>query len=129
MKYAKRKTDTNAKTSDFYAGKNFYRFFKRSFDIFFAYIFLLAAYLPMLIIAIAVKLTSPGPVIFKQKRVGRNGKLFVCYKFRTMYKDAPGNLSTAEFADAKRYITPVGKFLRRTSLDELPQLLNVLGGT
>ena len=108
--------------------KFFYRFFKRSFDVFFAYIFLTAAYLPMMFIALAVKCTSPGSAVFKQKRVGREGKIFVCYKFRTMYREAPDNLSTAEFSDAGRFVTPVGKFLRRTSLDELPQLLNVLAG-
>jgi lipopolysaccharide/colanic/teichoic acid biosynthesis glycosyltransferase len=81
----------------------------------------------MLIIALIIKLDSKGPVIFKQKRIGREGKAFVCFKLRTMYVGAP-NRSTAEFADAGKYITPIGRFLRRTSLDEIPQLLNVFTG-
>lgn len=101
---------------------------KRTFDIIAAYIMLIIAYIPMAIIAIAIKLTSRGRVIFRQTRVGRDGRLFVCYKFRTMRSDAPSELSTAEFSDSERYITPVGRFLRRSSLDELPQLFNVLCG-
>lgn len=101
---------------------------KRALDIFLSYILLCAAYLPMLFIAIAVKLSSPGKVIFKQTRVGKDGKKFVCYKFRTMREDAPKNMPTSQFCDAERYITPVGRFLRRTSLDELPQLFNVICG-
>jgi len=101
---------------------------KRALDIFFSYILLCAAYLPMLFIAVAIKLTSPGKVIFKQIRVGKDGRNFVCYKFRTMREDAPKNMPTSRFSDAERYITPVGRFLRRTSLDELPQLFNVICG-
>ena len=101
---------------------------KRALDIFFSYILLCAAYLPMLFIAVAIKLTSPGKVIFKQIRVGKDGRNFVCYKFRTMREDAPKNMPTSQFCDAERYITPVGRFLRRTSLDELPQLFNVICG-
>ena len=86
------------------------------------------AVLPMLVVAIMVKMTSPGPVIFKQSRVGRDNKPFVFYKFRSMYVNAPRYLSTYEFADADKYITRVGKFIRKTSLDELPQLFNVLKG-
>ncbi len=101
---------------------------KRIFDIIAAYLMLIIAYIPMGMIAIAIKLTSKGTVIFKQTRVGVDGRLFICYKFRTMRSDAPSELSTAEFSDAKSYITPVGRFLRRSSLDELPQLFNVLCG-
>lgn len=101
---------------------------KRIFDIIAAYLMLIIAYIPMGMIAIAIKLTSKGTVIFKQTRVGIDGRLFICYKFRTMRSDAPSELSTAEFSDAKSYITPVGRFLRRSSLDELPQLFNVLCG-
>lgn len=82
----------------------------------------------MLIFMAVIRITSDGSAIFKQKRVGRNGKIFVCFKLRTMYEDAPPSLSTAEFFDAERYVTPIGRLLRRTSLDELPQLLNVLKG-
>ncbi len=105
-----------------------YAYVKRALDVFFAYMILLVAYIPMLFIALAIKLTSQGSVIFRQVRIGAGGRRFVCYKFRTMREDAPTNLSTAEFADADAYVTSVGRFLRRTSLDELPQLFNVLGG-
>ena len=106
----------------------FLSFGKRLFDVVAAYIMLMIAYIPMGIIAIAIKLSSDGSVIFKQTRVGIDGRLFVCYKFRTMRSDAPSDLSTAEFSDAESYITPIGRFLRRSSLDELPQLFNVLCG-
>lgn len=101
---------------------------KRLLDILTAYLMLIVAYIPMILIAITIKLTSKGNVIFKQKRVGIDGRIFICYKFRTMQSDAPSELSTAEFSDAHKYITPFGRFLRRTSLDELPQLFNVLCG-
>ena len=105
-----------------------YRFFKRLLDVIFAYMLLLMCYLPMILIAILIKIDDGGPVIFKQIRIGMRGKSFVCYKFRTMRTDAPPNLSTSEFTDADSYVTVVGRFLRRTSLDELPQLFNVLCG-
>lgn len=82
---------------------------------------------PLLVgICIAVKCDSKGPVLFKQKRVGIHKKHFYIYKFRTMYIDAPHNLPTHLLQDSEQYITRVGKFLRKTSLDELPQLFNVL---
>lgn len=105
-----------------------YPVLKRLFDVFAAYILLFFLYVPMLVIAALIKLNSRGGVIFRQARVGVDGKVFVCYKFRTMRTDAPSCLSTAEFKDADRYITAVGRFLRKTSLDELPQLFNVLSG-
>ncbi len=97
-------------------------------DIIFSVLLLLLLSLPMAVIAIAVILTSDGGALFFQKRVGRNGRVFTCLKFRTMYKDAPREMPKSEFADAERYITPVGRFLRHSSLDELPQLFNVLIG-
>jgi lipopolysaccharide/colanic/teichoic acid biosynthesis glycosyltransferase len=81
--------------------------------------------------ALGVRLSSPGPVLFCQPRVGRNGKLFRLYKFRSMYCGAPDlrRPDGSVFAGAEDpRVTPVGRFLRRTSLDELPQLLNVLRG-
>ena len=105
-----------------------YRIVKRLLDIVASAILLAVFCLPLLVIMACIRLTSEGAAIFKQRRVGRNGKLFVCYKLRTMYENAPPNLSTAEFFDAERYVTPIGRLLRRTSLDELPQLLNVLKG-
>ena len=101
---------------------------KRICDVFLAYVLLLLLYVPMIFIALSIKITSPGPVIFRQIRIGEGGKRCMCYKFRTMKSDAPHNLSTAEFVDSERYITSVGRFLRRSSLDELPQLFNVLAG-
>jgi lipopolysaccharide/colanic/teichoic acid biosynthesis glycosyltransferase len=90
---------------------------------------LLAALAPALaLIAAWVKATSPGEAIFKQKRVGKGGRVFTIYKFRTMVKDAPSSpLGTYCYQDDPR-ITSAGKVLRKTSLDELPQLLNVLKG-
>ena len=101
---------------------------KRGLDIIFSALLLFFLWLPMLCIAILIHFTSAGPVIFRQNRVGRNGKIFTCYKFRTMYRDAPSNRPTATFTEAERFITPVGRFLRRSSLDELPQFWNVLRG-
>ena len=105
-----------------------YRFFKRLLDVIFAYMLLLMCYLPMILIAILIKIDDGGPVIFKQIRIGMRGKSFVCYKFRTMRTDAPSELSTSEFTNANEYITRIGVFLRKTSLDELPQLFNILIG-
>ncbi len=105
-----------------------YKYVKRGLDIFIAYFSLVFSYIPMLIIAILIYICDGGPVIFRQIRVGKGGRLFVCYKFRTMRNDAPSTLSTEEFKNACDYITPLGAFLRRTSLDELPQLINVLIG-
>ncbi len=84
--------------------------------------------LPMLIAAVVIRAESRGGAIFRQRRVGRGGKVFVCYKFRTMYIDAPKYMPSQAFEDRSKYVTRVGKFLRRTSFDELPQLFNVLKG-
>jgi O-antigen biosynthesis protein WbqP len=82
----------------------------------------------MLLIAILISVTSKGSVIFKQKRVGKNKKLFNIYKFRTMYVNAPKNVATHLLEGSCSYITPVGSFLRKSSLDEIPQLFNILKG-
>ena len=101
---------------------------KRAFDGCAAALGLVLLSLPMLVIALLVRVTSPGPALFKQERVGKNGNLFTLYKFRTMVWGTP-DISTADMAkQAKNPITHVGKFLRKTSLDELPQLWNVLKG-
>jgi sugar transferase (PEP-CTERM system associated) len=85
--------------------------------------------LPLLpLIALAIRLTSPGPVLYRQKRVGRNGVVFNCYKFRTMWADAEADKGPTWASDEDSRITPWGRFLRRTRLDELPQLWNVLRG-
>ena len=84
--------------------------------------------LPMIIIAIAIKIDSKGPVFFKQKRVGKNKKLFNILKFRTMRIDTPHDAPTHQLQDPTKWITKVGGFLRKTSLDELPQIFNIFIG-
>ena len=103
-------------------------FFKRVIDLFISFIGILFLLFPMLIIAIAIKCDSKGPVFFKQKRVGKNKKLFSILKFRTMRTDTPHDAPTHELSDPKRWITKVGGFLRKTSLDELPQIFNIFAG-
>lgn len=111
---------------------------KRAMDVLLSGVVFLIVLLPMACIALAIKLTSPGPIIFAQYRVGRGGKLFTAYKFRTMREGADlekSDLLHLNEATGPLFkirndprITPVGKFLRRTSLDELPQFWNVLNG-
>ena len=85
---------------------------------------------PLLVaVAIAIKLDSPGPVTFRQKRVGFGNRLFDVYKFRSMVVDESDDLGTRSTGHADDRVTRVGRFIRRTSLDELPQLFNVLAGT
>jgi len=85
--------------------------------------------LPLLILlVVAIKLDSKGPVIFVQKRIGKNKELFFIYKFRTMRIDTPKEMPTHLLENPDMFITPVGKLLRKTSLDELPQLFNILKG-
>lgn len=103
-------------------------FFKRLFDIILSGMGILVLALPMLIIAIAIKIDSKGPVLFKQKRVGKEKKHFMIFKFRTMRTDAPHDAPTHELSDPKKWITKVGGFLRKTSLDELPQIFNIFAG-
>lgn len=103
-------------------------FFKRVLDCTLSVLGLIVCCLPMLIIAVAIKLDSKGPVFFKQRRLGKGTKPFTVYKYRTMCDHAyeMGGLATSA-SDSR--ITKVGGFLRRTSLDELPQMFNVLNGT
>ena len=81
-----------------------------------------------LILAIIIKLTSPGSILFKQKRVGKNKSHFNILKFRTMRTDTPKDCPTHLLSNPDQYITKIGKFMRKTSLDELPQLFNILKG-
>lgn len=101
---------------------------KRIFDAFFGVLLLICLSPLMLVLAIWIKLDSKGPVLFKQERVGRNGKRFTIYKFRSMSDDAPHQMATSEFDTALSYITRSGQLMRKTSLDELPQLVNVVKG-
>ncbi len=82
----------------------------------------------LLLISIAVKCESRGPVLFRQKRVGMHKELFEIYKFRSMRTDTPKDMATHLLQNPESYITKVGKFLRKTSLDELPQLFNIIKG-
>lgn len=82
----------------------------------------------LLLLCLAIKIDSKGPIIFKQKRVGKNKTHFNIYKFRTMKIDTPKEMPTHLLEDPDFYITKVGKFLRKTSLDELPQLFNIIKG-
>lgn len=106
----------------------FYSVIKRIIDIFGAVVGIIVLSIPMLVIAIAVKVDSRGNVLFKQLRMGKNMQPFTFYKFRSMSTDAPHNKATADFDKADCYITRVGKFLRRFSLDEIPQLFNIFFG-
>ena len=109
--------------------KNFcFRFLKRTFDIVASFLMLLLLSPVFLALAIAVKLDSKGPVIFRQERVGKDGKPFTCLKFRSMYTEAPHDLATSLFQDASSYLTRVGRFMRKFSLDELPQIWCVFIG-
>lgn len=104
-------------------------FFKRGFDIFFSLIAIIILAIPMMIIALWIKVDSPHEkVLFKQERIGINNVPFTILKFRSMRDDAPHQMATENFENPEMYITRVGKILRKASLDELPQLLNVLKG-
>ena len=105
-----------------------YLHIKRALDFILALLALIVLSPLMGVLALIIKLTSPGPVLFRQKRVGIHKKHFTIYKFRTMRKDAPSDKATHLLKNAKGYITPVGVFLRKSSLDELPQLVNIIKG-
>lgn len=104
-------------------------FLKRVFDVSFSLVAIVVLGIPMLIIAFLIKIDSPKePVLFKQIRVGKNDVPFTILKFRSMNKNAPHQMATENFENPNEYITAVGKVIRKTSLDELPQLFNVLKG-
>lgn len=108
--------------------KPFYSFFKRLFDIFASAIAIIILLLPLLIVAIAIKCDSKGPVFFKQNRIGKKKKIFKILKFRSMYINTDPNAPTHKLGNATSHITKVGKFIRKTSIDELPQLFNIFVG-
>lgn len=101
---------------------------KRLFDIIFSIIALVILALPMAVIAIIIMATDGRPVVFRQERVGLGNKTFRIRKFRSM-KVGTKNVATKDLKDSDDCITPIGKVLRKTSLDELPQLINILEGT
>lgn len=104
------------------------RYVKRALDVVFSAASMAVLSPLFLLIAVLIKLDSPGPVIFSQKRYGKDKALFDIYKFRSMRADAPHDVPTNDLRGAGGYITPLGKILRKTSLDELPQLWNILKG-
>lgn len=108
--------------------KPVYSFFKRFFDIVFSLFALIVLLIPMLIIAVIVKLTSPGSALYKQERLGKDGVSFEIIKFRSMYVDAENNGAQWSDGENDERITPFGKFLRRTRMDELPQFAQILTG-
>ena len=100
---------------------------KRIFDLILALFVMLALFIPMMIVAIALKLTSKGPVLYWSDRVGRHNHIFKMPKFRSMKRDTPA-VATHLLEDPKSVLTPIGDFLRKSSLDELPQIWNILKG-
>lgn len=100
---------------------------KRIFDFIASFTAIVILSPIIIILAIIIKFTSEGPILFKQRRIGKDNKEFYIYKFRTMRIDTP-NVATHLLENPEQYITPIGKFMRKTSLDELPQLFNILKG-
>lgn len=105
-----------------------YKFFKRTLDIVLSFLGMLVLSPFFLLLVLAIKLDSKGPALFKQKRVGLHKKHFYILKFRTMRIDTPKDTPTHLLENPEQWITKVGKFLRKTSLDELPQIWNIFVG-
>ena len=109
-------------------GKKAYMAVKAALDFIISLLALIVLAVPMFLLALIIKLDDRGPVFFKQKRIGKDQKHFMMLKFRTMRTDTPKDTATHLLTDPQQYITKVGRFLRKTSLDELPQLINILCG-
>lgn len=105
-----------------------YRAIKAIAEFFIALIALIVLIPVFLIVAIAIKIESPGPVFFVQKRVGKGGKLFKCIKFRSMSIEARPDVAGYEYEGVQSYVTKTGAFIRKFSIDELPQFYNILAG-
>lgn len=105
-----------------------YRYIKRIIDILLSGLAIIILSPLLLILCIAIKLDSPGPIFFTQKRVGIHKTYFQIYKFRTMRTDTPKDMPTHMLTNPEQYITKTGRFLRKTSLDELPQIFNIFKG-
>ena len=103
-------------------------FFKRALDIVLSFIGIVFAAIPMLIVAVIIKLDSPGPVFFRQKRVGKNKKYFTIIKFRSMPITAPHDMPTHQLENPESMLSGFQRFERKMSIDELPQLFNILIG-
>lgn len=104
------------------------RFIKRALDLLLAAAGAVVLSPVLVLSALAVRLDSPGPVLFRQKRVGRNKTYFEIFKFRTMRSDSPRDVPTHLMKDPARWLTRTGRFLRKSSIDELPQIFNILKG-
>ena len=104
------------------------RYIKRFLDMLLAFVLIVILMPLMICIGIAIKIDSTGPILFKQNRIGKDKKIFSIIKFRTMKIETPENVPTHLFNNSLSYITRIGKILRITSLDELPQLFNILKG-
>lgn len=104
------------------------KFFKRFMDILLSIIALILLTPLFTVVAILIKIDSKGPIFFRQERYGKDKKVFTIYKFRTMYIDTPSQVATRDLDNAKEHISKIGRFLRNTSIDELPQIFNVLAG-
>lgn len=100
---------------------------KRIFDFIMSLLAIICLSPIIIIVSLIIKVTSDGPILFKQRRIGKDNKEFNIYKFRTMRVDTP-NVATHLLENPEQYITAIGKFMRKTSLDELPQLFNILKG-
>ena len=105
-----------------------YQYIKRGIDFILSLLGCVISSPFFLLLCLAIKLDSKGPILFKQKRVGKNKKHFMILKFRTMRVDTPKDTPTHLLENPDQWITKVGKFLRKTSLDELPQIINILKG-
>lgn len=105
-----------------------YGFLKRFFDIVLSLVAIIVFSWLLIIIAVAIVIEDKGNILFKQKRIGKNKKEFYIYKFRTMKVSTPKDVPTHLLDNPESYITKIGGFLRKTSLDELPQLFNILKG-
>ncbi len=103
-------------------------FFKRLIDLVLSTIGIIVLAIPMGVIALIIKITDPGPILFKQKRIGIHKSYFNLYKFRSMKMNTPQDCPTHLLENPEQYITKIGKFLRKSSLDELPQLFNIWMG-
>lgn len=121
-------TDQTVTAPTLTTGQKAYGVFKRGMDILCSILGLIVLAIPFAILAIAIRRDDHGPVFFRQERVGRNQKSFIMLKFRTMRTDTPHDVPTHMLSDPLQYLTRTGRFLRRTSLDELPQLINILKG-
>lgn len=108
--------------------KLFYSFFKRFFDFILSLVAIIILFIPMIIVGILVKITSKGPILYKQDRLGKNGKPFKLVKFRSMRVDAEANGAQWSQGDNDPRITKFGRIMRKTRIDELPQLFTILTG-